>query len=154
MEERDPRDVAHDADIHGWSLRQADLLRQGRYDDVDIEHVAEEIESLGRSQPAILQSRYRLIAAHLLKARFQSERLTRSRIVTILRERLDAQDCLAENASLKPRRQELFDRAYGQARKLAAAETGLPLTTFPVDPPFTLEELSSEDHAPWRAPDA
>ena len=154
MEERDPRTMSHDGDVYGWSLRQADLLRQGRYDDVDVENVAEEIESLGRSQPAVLQSSYRLIAAHLLETLFQPERLTRSWAVTILRERLNAQDCLDANPSLKPRRPELFAAAYRQARKLAAAETGLPLATFPVDPPFTLDELSSEDHTPWQAPGA
>ena len=67
---------------------------------------------------------------------------------------LNAQSCLKASLSLKPRRSDIFDDAYRQARTLAAAETGLPLKTFPIDPPFTLDELSSEDHAPWRAPEA
>ena len=154
MDEREARDLSYEGDVYGWSLEQAKLLRDGRYDAVDIENVAEEIESSGRSQPAALQSSYRLIAAHLLKVLFQPERLTRSWNFTILRERLDAQDCLDASPSLKPRRRELFDAAYRQARKLAAAETGLALKTFPVEPPFTLDELSSEDHTPWPTPDA
>ena len=55
---------------------------------------------------------------------------------------------------LKPRRADIFDNADRQARKLAAAETGLPLGTFPVEPPFTLDDLSSEDHTPWSVPGA
>ena len=154
MADREPPAASYRDDVYGWSFRQAELLRRGRYEDLDIENVAEEIESLGRSQPAVLQSSYRLIAAHLLKALFQPERLTRSWVVTILRERLNAQDCLDASPSLKPRRQDLFDGAYRQARKLAAAETGLPLKTFPVDPPFTLDDLSSEDYTPWPAPES
>lgn len=153
MDEREARGLSYDGDVYGWSLEQAKLLREGHYDAVDIENVAEEIESLGRSQPAALQSSYRLIAAHLLKVFFQPERLTRSWTVTILRERLNAQDCLDASPSLKPRRQELFTFAYRQARKLAAAETGLPLKTFPVEPPFTLDQLSSEDYTPWTPPE-
>ena len=151
MEERNRRDPPYDEDIYGWSLHQAELLRAGRYDDVDIENVAEEIESLGRSQAASLESSYRLIAIHLLKILFQPERLTRSWQITIIRERLNAQNCLAANPGLKPRRPILFDQAYRQARKLAAAETDLQIATFPVDPPFTLEELSSEDYTPWTS---
>ena len=143
---------SYEGDVYGWSFRQAELLRQGRYDDLDIENIAEEIESSGRSQPAALQSSYRLIAGHILKALFQPERPTRSWVVTILRERLNAQDCLDANPSLKPHRSEVFEAAYHQARKLASAETGLPLKTFPVEPPFTLDELSSEDYTPWQTP--
>ena len=153
MEQRERRDDSYETDVYGWSSHQAELLRNGRFDEADIDNVAEEIESLGRSQAASLEASYRLIAMHLLKALFQPGRLTRSWLVTILRERLNAQSCLRDNPSLKSRRPALFAEAYAQARKLAATETGLPLKTFPVDPPFTLQELSSEDYAPWMSPE-
>lgn len=151
MEDRERREAAYEDDVYGWSLRQAELLRAGHYDDVDVDNVAEEIESLGRSQAASLESCYRLIAAHLLKVMFQPERFTRSWQITIVRERLNAQSCLKASPSLKPRRTEIFADAYRQARKLAIAETGLPSQTFPADPPFTLDELSDECHMPWTA---
>ena len=109
---------------------------------------------MGGSQAVSLESCYRVIAAHLLKASFQPERPTRGRQVTIVRERSSAQSCLQVSPSLKPRRSEVFEGAYRQARKLAAAETGLPPKTFPVEPPFTLDELSREDHTPGQAPQA
>lgn len=152
MEEREGLAPSYEDDVYGWSQRQAELLRAGHYDDVDMENVAEEIDSLGKSQVSSLESCYRLIAAHLLKFLFQPERSSRSWQVTVVRERLNAQSCLDASPSLKPRRAALFDKAYRQARKLASAETGLPSKTFPTDPPFTLDELSSEDYAPWSAP--
>ena len=51
------------------------------------------------------------------------------------------------------RRAALFAKAYSRARKLASAETGLPLNTLPIDPLLTLDEMSSEDDAPWQADD-
>ncbi len=152
MEERDRRDSAHEDDIYGWSLRQAELLREGRYDDVDMENVAEEIESVGRSQVASLASCYRLIAAHLLKVLFQPERFTRSWQSTIVRERFNASAYLKDNPSLKPRRAEIFTDIYVQACRLASAETGLPMKEFPTEPPFTWEQASSDDYQPWTTP--
>ena len=153
MEECEGTAATYEDDVYGWSQRQAALLREGRYDDIDVENVAEEIDSLGKSQVASLESCYRLIAAHLLKVLFQPERLTRSWQVTIVRERLNAQSCLDASPSLKPRRAALFDKAYRQARRLASAETGLPMGAFPEESPFTLDELSSEDYTPWTTLD-
>ena len=151
MEEREERTSSYEEDVYGWSLRQAALLRAGRYDDVDMENVAEEIESVGRSQVSSLRSCYRLIAAHLLKVLFQPERFTRSWQGTIVRERFNAAAYLEENPSLKPRRAEIFAEAYAQARGLASAETGLSVKAFPTEAPFTLEQASSEGYQPWTS---
>lgn len=151
MEERDRRGVSYEDDVYGWSRHQAALLRQGRYDDVDMENVAEEIERVGRSQVASLRSCYRLIAAHLLKVLFQPERFTRSWQGTVVRERFNASAYLDENLSLEPRRADIFAEAYAQARRLASAETGMGLEAFPADAPFSWEQASSEDYQPWTA---
>ncbi len=151
MDEPGPQQFSYADDVYGWAGRQAALLREGRFTDVDVDNVTEEIESLGRSQASGLQSSYRLIATRLLKVLFQPERMTRSCQVTILRERLNAEDCLASNQSLKLRRDDIFGRAYAQARKLAATETGLPVTTFPIEPAFGLDQIGSEDYASWTA---
>ena len=141
----------YDDDLYGWAHAQAELLRSGRLDEIDIENMAEEIESLGRSQASAVQSSFRLIALHLLKTLHQPERLTKSWKLTIARERLNAEQCLQESPSLKPRRAELFRKAYAQARKLAALETDLPLRMFPAEPPFSLEQVLDEDYAPYDA---
>lgn len=153
MEERERRDPSYEEDVYGWSRRQAALLREGRYDDVDMENVAEEIESVARSQVSSLRSCYRLIAAHLLKVLFQPERFTRSWQGTIVRERFNAAAYLEESPSLKPRRAEIFAKAYAEARVSASAETGLTVKAFPPEAPFTLEQLSSVDYQPWSTLD-
>lgn len=141
---RHANDLSYDDDFYGWTGEQAARLRAGDWQGVDIDHVAEEIETLGRSEAAALRSSLRLIAMHLLKFRFQPKRASRSWRLTVERERINVETSLDENPSLRPKLPSLFAQAYADARRLAAAETRLPLATFPVSPPFKLEEALSE----------
>ena len=58
-------------DFHAWAMRNAELIRQGRLAEIDGEHVAEELESMGKSQQRALGSRLTVLLAHLLKWRHQ-----------------------------------------------------------------------------------
>ena len=140
----------YDADFYTWAERQAGLIRQGRFDEVDFEHVAEEIADLGRSQSASLESAYRLICLHQLKRMVQPERAGRSWTLTIGRERLRAARLLRRNPGLKPHRETLLLEAYADARAEAALETDLPLARFPAALPFTLAEIMDPEF--WADP--
>ncbi|WP_158808052.1 DUF29 domain-containing protein [Beijerinckia sp. L45] len=138
----------YETDFYAWTLRQAELLRSGDLSQADRANLAEEIETLGRSERAALRSAYRLVALHLLKLIAQPARASRSWLGTIARERAHAARVLADNPSLKPQRETLFHQAYQDARKEAVAETGLPLTSFPVDPAFELADLENDGFLP------
>ena len=138
----------YDDDFYRWTNEQADLLRQGRFGDIDIENIVEEIETLGRSEQRELESAYRLISLHLLKMIHQPARASRSWLNTIVRERNNAESTLHASPSLKGKRDALFARAYRQARKEAATETGIPLLDFPEQPPFTREQIEDETFLP------
>ena len=138
----------YETDFHAWTVRQAALLRSGDLSRADLANLAEEIETLGRSERAALRSAYRLVALHLLKLIVQSERASRSWFGTIARERAHAAHVLEENPSLRPHREHLFRSAYRDARKEAAAETGLRLAAFPTEAPFTLAEVEDEAFLP------
>jgi hypothetical protein len=144
----DPATDLYETDFYAWTLRQAALLRSGDLGQADRANLAEEIETLGRSERAALRSAYRLVALHRLKLVAQPARASRSWHGTIARERAHAARVLADNPSLKPQREALFHQAYQDARKEAAAETGLPLASFPVDPAFTLTDLEDERFRP------
>ena len=64
----------YDRDFYAWSRQQAELLRKGRLADADIEHIAEEIESMGRAEKRELISRLTVLLLHLLKWRHQPEK--------------------------------------------------------------------------------
>jgi hypothetical protein len=138
----------YDTDFFRWTSEQADLLRRGHFAEADLANIVEEIETLGRSEKRELASAYRLICLHLLKLLVQPSRATRSWRKTIVRERNTAERVLDDNPSLKGRRADILAGAYKQARKEAAAETGLPVSDFPDTPPFTLEQVEADDFLP------
>ncbi|WP_158811160.1 DUF29 domain-containing protein [Beijerinckia sp. L45] len=143
LDAKDP-DTLYEQDFVTWTERQAALLKEGRLDLVDVANLAEEIESLGRSQISALRSSYKLIAMHLLKLMKQPEKATPSRENTINRERGNVIDLLDENPGMRPKRSELFAKAYVSARSDAAFETQIDLEHFPEEPPFSLEQIESK----------
>lgn len=110
--------------------------------------MAEELESLGKEQAHKLESALRVLLLHLLEWRYQPQRRSRSWRGTIVRERTNAERVLEDNPGLKPRREQLFTTAYRGARKEAAAETGLPLATFPEAAPFSLAQALDDEFWP------
>ena len=141
----------YDGDYYGWTQQQAGYLRSGRMDRVDLENVAEEIESLGKSQLHALTSSYRLIAMHLLKFLVQPERASASWLTTIGRERGNIELMLDDSPGLKSRREERFAKAYDVARRDASAATRLPLGAFPARPPFDVNDVEARDFWPAAA---
>ena len=147
---RDVTDGAlYEDDFVSWTERQAAHLREGRLDLVDLANIAEEIESLGKSQISALRAAYRLIAMHLLKLMRQPEKASASWENTINRERGNVAELIEDNPGMKPRRATLFAKAYVTARADAAFETGIDVRRFPEVSPFTLDEVESK--AFWPA---
>jgi hypothetical protein len=138
----------YDTDTYTWSMRQADALRRRSANEIDWENVAEEIESVGKTEARELYSRYAVLLAHLLKWREQPERRSASWEITIKLQRQLTDRHLAENPGLKPRRDELLGQAYIEARANAALETGLPLEAFPDTNPFTLAQAMDPEFWP------
>ena len=139
----------YERDFYTWANEQAALIRAGKFDQADIENIAEELETLGRSEARELKSLYRVLLLHLLKWRYQPNLQSSSWKATIRRKReVEIPEHLGENPGLKPRQQELFEAAYRSARIDAVGETGLPEATFPKDCPFTLDEAMRGDFWP------
>src|SRR5260370_26858480 len=63
-----------DRDFFAWSREQAELLRAGKLAEADIEHIAEEIDSMGRTEKRELISRLSVLLHHLLRWRYQPEK--------------------------------------------------------------------------------
>jgi hypothetical protein len=91
-------------------------------------------------------SRLRVLLAHLLKWEKQPRKRTRSWKVTIDRERAELRD-IFESKTLRNHAQRNLAKAFQQAARHAAIETGIALTDFPKSCAYTLEEIiGSEDH--------
>jgi hypothetical protein len=142
----------YDKDTYTWAMQQADALRRRSANEVDWDNVAEEIESVGRSEARELVSRYVVLLCHLLKWRFQPDRRGASWQVTIRTQRGLIARHLDDNPGLKARRDEIFAKAYFEAAAEATLQTDLPVETFPETNPFTLAQAMDENF--WPEPPA
>ncbi len=138
----------YEEDEHLWLFENAKLLREGRLDMADIEHIAETLEDMGKRDFKEVLSRMRVLIMHLLKWIFQSERRSKSWKDTILEQRNQLSDEFRFSRNLEKFAKENFEEVYRKARKQAASETELPLSSFPEEPPFTFEEAVNEDYLP------
>jgi hypothetical protein len=131
----------YETDFYAWANEQAALLRSGKLSLADIENIAEEIESMGKSEKRELVSRLTVLMLHLLKWQFQPLLQGASWRTTIRIQRIDITDHLEDNPSLRAQVPEIIVRAYTKARVEAAAETGMGEDTFPASCPWSFDQM-------------
>ena len=89
----------------------------------------------------------------MLKWEYQSEKRSRSWFATINVQRLDINELVADNPSLRPYLAEALDMAYKKGVMLAVKESGLPSKTFPDAIAYPLETILSEEFYPGKTSD-
>ena len=139
---------SYDGDVILWSREQARLLRSKQFSALDIEHIADEVEDVGKSEERELESRMAILLAHLLKWQFQPERRGSSWEVTLSAQREAVARRLRKTPSLKP---ELADPewlriVWGDA--VAQAEKETALTDLPRACPWTMHQVLNDDWLP------
>ncbi len=134
------RQSLYERDFCLWLKQQAALLREGRFDELDLANLIEEIEAMARHDKKAIKSNLVVLLTHLLKHQFQPEQRSSSWRGSIVEHRQRLRDDFEESPSLRPYAAAVFTRAYADARERASAETGLPLNTFPKSRPYTLEQ--------------
>lgn len=138
----------YNQDFYSWTQQQAEFLRTGRLDQLDIANLTEEVLTMGRSEYRSLVSRLSKLLSHLLKWQYQPERQSRSWRLTITEQRKRTADRLDDNPGLKPLLPEILVKAYGYAVLEAAKETELPRKTFPPESPWTFDQIMQEEWLP------
>ena len=131
----------YDRDFFAWSLEQVKLLRAGKLAEADIKHIAEEIETMGRTEKRELISRLSVLLLHLLKWRYQPEKRSPSWEASIRVQRNRLADHLDDNPSLRPLLPQALASAYRDAALEAVAETELAGSTFPDGCPWAVEQV-------------
>ncbi len=142
------KSALYDQDFYAWSNQQAALLRAGDLQRADIEHIAEEIETMGKTEKRELISRLTVLVLQLLKWRFQPAGRGPSWEASIRVQRNRLVDHLDDNPSLKPLTPRAMQIAYRDAVLEAVAETGLPRATFPETCPWSFEQANDADSWP------
>ncbi|KQP34224.1 hypothetical protein ASF27_01260 [Methylobacterium sp. Leaf102] len=136
-----PGRTRYEDDLYTWVQEQVALLRAGRVDALDLDHIAEELESLSESEFGKLQSTLRVLVMHMLKWDQQPEHRTPSWIFSIREQRRRYERILASNPGLKSRNDEALGNAYPDAREWASDETHLPPDEFPPECPYEWDDI-------------
>ena len=131
-------------DFYAWTQAQANFLRQGKIEHLDMVNLVEEIESLGRQQKQELKNRLGVLIGHLLKWQYQASHRSKSWKYTIQEQRLQLLDLLDQNPSLKSYQDEAVAKGYQLGLLLVGRETPLDPKTLPGQCPFTPEQLFSD----------
>ncbi|MEB3189319.1 MAG: DUF29 domain-containing protein [Snowella sp.] len=120
--------ASYEQDYGLWAEQMANLLASGRFSELDIENLVEEVRDLSKRERDRLLSSLRLIVHHLLKWDYQPQKRSRSWQVTIQRERNNIQFYLKDSPSLKRYlTDEWLVEIYDNAKLEAFKETGLEL---------------------------
>ena len=146
----------YDLDYSTWAAKTAELLRQGRFSELDLDHLVEELDDMGKSQRHELVSRLRILLAHLLKWQYQYRQLSERWAEyegkrwrnTLIEQRLALRYLLEEYPGLKGKIGEAITKAYSQAVELAARESELSVKTFPASCPYTQAQILNPDFYP------
>ncbi|WLT37060.1 DUF29 domain-containing protein [Synechocystis sp. B12] len=120
-------------------------MSQKRFEQLDLEHLIEEIQDLGNRHYDQLESRLTVLTAHLLKWQVQHWKRSNSWRATIRVQRTSLAKLLRRNPGLKSRLEEAMAESWQEARDLAIAETDLPDEQFPDSCPFTIAEILDSD---------
>jgi hypothetical protein len=140
----------YNQDGYAWAMAQAECLRRQQWDALDLDHLAEEIEGLGQSQCHAVTRHLRVLMLYLLKWEHQPDRRSNRWLRRMDQAQAELESYLWESPSLQARLPTLVGRAYLQACRLAARETGLPMATFPVTCPWPPEHLADTEVLPYQ----
>jgi hypothetical protein len=139
---------SYDNDVMAWANEQARLLRAGCFDALDIEHIADEIEDVGKSEQRELASRMAVLLGHLLKWQLQPARRGASWEITVRNQRKAIRLHLKQVPSLKAKLSdaEWWEVVWGDAISQAASDTGIG--DFPESCPWTFDEIMNPEFWP------
>ena len=143
-------------DYHAWANRQMDALSAGRFADLDIAHLLEELGDMGRSERNELENRLVILLAHLLKWQFHYGRLPErwkefkgdSWRSTIVEQRDRIAKRLDKSPGLKSGLSGLIEEIYSDAAGLAAKETRIRISCSPSVCPYAQEQILDEEFFP------
>jgi len=143
----------YDQDFFEWTAHNAQLLREGRLSEADIEHIAEEIEDMGKRDQRLVRNRIKVLLTHLLKWKAQPEFRFSSTgrsswLATIREQRSQLESVFEQSPSLERHGRESLAKIFTKAVDNAAYETNLPRSHFPADCPFTFEQIMDDSFLP------
>jgi len=146
----------YEKDFQIWIDSTIQYLKNRQFESLDIEHLIEELNGLGKSEQNALKSNLMILLTHLLKAKVQfdaPDTMKMSWYNSIIEHRQRVLSSLEDTPSLKGFLFEAIDKAYPQACKLAIKESKFAalgvripdISEYPHVCPFSIEQILDED---------
>src|ERR1700730_159604 len=140
-ETKAPPNTLYEVDFYAWTQEQAQLLRERRFNDLDLDNLVDEVESVGSSEKREIRNRLKVLLAHLLKWKFQPGLRGPSWRRTIRQQRETIAEIVQGSPSLPTYVLHIMATAYTGATVAASEETGLAIGIFPPECPFDAEKV-------------
>jgi hypothetical protein len=138
----------YEQDFNLWLEETVNLLKTRQLSLIDYENLIEEIESMGKRDKHALESNLEQILMHLLKWQYQKNKRSNSWRYSINEHRNRLKKDFRDSPSLKRYFDDVLEDCYQTARNFASEETGLDIKFFPIDLPFTREQILDPNYLP------
>ena len=137
-------------DFYAWTEQMTQALKKGALDEVDIEHLVEEVESMGASEFRELRNRLIVLLAHLLKWQYQPDGRSTGWRGTISEQRRRLALLFLDSPSLKNKAYQVLkdDFIISKALRIVTDDTGLTTDQLPRQCPYHLDQLLDDDFFP------
>ncbi|NMF65933.1 DUF29 domain-containing protein [Brasilonema octagenarum] len=139
---------AYLTDFNSWIDQTAQFLRERRWHEIDVEHLIQEVEELGKSERRGIASQLTRLLLHLLKWQYQPQRRSDSWLDSITDARTQIELAIEDSPSLKNYPTEQLEESYQRARHQAAKQTNIQISVFPKECPYPVEFVLDEDWLP------
>ena len=136
------------ADFNSWIDQTAQLLRENRWHEIDVPHLIEEVEDLGKSERRGIASQLTRLLLHLLKWQYQPQRRSDSWLDSITDARTQIELAIEDSPSLRSYPAEQLEESYQRARRQAAKQISVAISMFPDMCPYSPELVLAEDWLP------
>lgn len=143
-----PVSKLYDDDFVAWASETARLLREGRFGEIDIENLAEEVEAMAGRDRREMASRLTILMMHLLKWQQQPGKRSSSWRSTIATQRAELQRLLKQSPSLRREVPQSVTEVYEDAVEQASIDTGIPEDSFPRECPFSPDQILDRSFLP------
>ncbi|MBC6423502.1 MAG: DUF29 domain-containing protein [Hormoscilla sp. SP12CHS1] len=141
-------ETTYTTDFNEWVQQTAQLLRARRWQDLDLQHLIEEVEDLGKSERRGVASQLTRLLLHLLKWQYEPQRRSDSWLDSITDARTQIDLAIEDSPSLRSYPEAQLKQSYQRARRQAAKQTEMPLEVFPENCPYALDLVLDEDWLP------
>ena len=135
-------------DFNSWIDQTAQFLRERRWHEIDVEHLIEEVEDLGKSERRGIASQLTRLLLHLLKWQYQPQRRSDSWLDSVTDARTQIELAIEDSPSLKNYPAEQLEASYQRARRQAAKQTKILISVFPEKCPYPLTLVLDEGWLP------